>query len=75
MAHAIVSSGATTRAIWTLDQGATQSLIYVNGTRIDSSQNGGQTIWSFGVTPANIATTINWNVGTRPGTVAYVFVY
>ena len=68
------SSGAG-YAIWTLAPGATQSMIYVNGTRIDSSQNNGQTIWSFGVTPANIATTINWNVGTRPGTVAYAFVY
>jgi hypothetical protein len=68
----MTSSGAS-NAIWTLDFGATQSLIYVNATRIDSS--GGQPIWSFGVTPANIATAINWNVGTRPGTVAYVFVY
>lgn len=67
----MTSSGAS-NAIWTLDFGATQSLIYVNGTRIDSS--GGQTVWSFGVTPANIATTINWNSGVPLRTVAYTFV-
>lgn len=67
------SSDATNLAIWTLDPGATQTLIYVNGTRIDSS--GGQTIYSFGVAPADITTTINWYIGTRPGTVAHVFVF
>jgi hypothetical protein len=67
----MTSSGAS-NAIWTLDQGASQSMIYVNGTRIDSSQ--GQTIWSFGVSPANIATTINWNIGSPPGTFAYTFI-
>ena len=67
----MTSSGAS-NAIWTLDFGATQSLIYVNGTRIDSS--GGQTIWSFGVLPANIATTINWNPGVPLRTVAFTFV-
>jgi hypothetical protein len=66
----MTSSGAS-NAIWTLDFGASQSMIYVNGTRIDSSQ--GQTIWSFGVSPANIATTINWNIGSPPGTFAYTF--
>lgn len=70
----MASSGASNLAIWTLDPGATQSLIYVNGTRIDSSQNSGQTVYSFGVAPADISTTINWYIGTRPGTVAYVFV-
>jgi hypothetical protein len=70
----IISSGASTRAIWTLDQGASQSLIYVNGTRIDSSQ--GQTVWTFGglisTTPVG-AETLNWNVGSPPGTFAYTF--
>jgi hypothetical protein len=66
----MTSSGAS-NAIWTLDSGASQSMIYVNGTRIDSSQ--GQTIWSFGVLPADIATTINWNPGSPPGTFAYTF--
>jgi hypothetical protein len=68
----MTSSGAS-NAIWRLVEGATQSLIYVNGTRIDSS--GGQTVWSFGVAPADISTTINWNSGTRPGTVAYSFIF
>jgi hypothetical protein len=62
------------RAIWTLDYGATQNIIYVNGTRIDSSL--GQTIWTFGglisTTPVG-AETLNWRTGTRPGTIAYVF--
>jgi hypothetical protein len=66
-------SSGPVNAIWTLNPGATQTMIYVNGTRIDSS--GGQTIYSFGVAPADIATTINWYIGTRPGTVAYVFVF
>ena len=69
----MTSSGAS-NAIWTLNPGATLSMIYVNGIRIDSSQNSGQTIYSFGVLPADISTTINWYIGTRPGTVAYVFV-
>lgn len=63
------------RAIWTLDYGATQNIIYVNGTRIDSSL--GQTIWTFGglisTTPVG-AETLNWRTGTRPGTIAYVSV-
>jgi hypothetical protein len=66
------SSLGGTDAIWTLDFGATQSLIYVNGTDIDSS--GGQTIWSFGVSPANVSTSINWNPGVPLRTVAYTFV-
>jgi hypothetical protein len=67
----MTSSGAS-NAIWTLDFGATQSLIYVNGTRIDSS--GGQTVWSFGVSAANVSTSINWNPGVPLRTVAYTFV-
>jgi hypothetical protein len=66
------SSLAGTDAIWTLDFGATQSLIYVNGTDIDSS--GGQTVWSFGVSAANVSTSINWNPGVPLRTVAYTFV-
>jgi hypothetical protein len=66
-------SSGPANAIWTLNPGATQTMIYVNGTRIDSS--GGQTIYSFGVAPADISTTINWYIGTRPGTVAHVFVF
>jgi len=66
------SSLGGTDAIWTLDFGATQSLIYVNGTDIDSS--GGQTIWSFGVSPANVSTSINWNPGVPLRTVVHTFV-
>jgi hypothetical protein len=66
------SSDATNRAIWTLDFGATQSMIYVNGLRIDSS--GGQTIWSFGVLTTDVNTSINWNPGVPLRTVAYAFV-
>jgi hypothetical protein len=70
----MVSNNASIRAIWTLDYGATQNIIYVNGTRIDSSL--GQTIWTFGglisTTPVG-AETLNWRTGTRPGTIAYVF--
>jgi hypothetical protein len=66
------SSSLTILAIWTLDFGATQSMIYVNGTRIDSSAE--QTIWSFGVSAANVSTSINWNPGVPIRTVAYTFV-
>jgi hypothetical protein len=70
----MISSNPLTRAIWTLDFGASQSLIYVNGTRIDSSQ--GQTVWTFGglisTTPVG-AETLNWNIGSPPGTFAYTF--
>jgi hypothetical protein len=63
-------SSTSNLAIWTLDFGATQTLIYVNGTNIDSSL--GQTVWTFGGTIS--AATRNWNNGTRPGTSAYTFV-
>lgn len=69
------SSSATVRAIWTLENGATQSLIYVNGTRIDSSL--GQTVYTFGGTISTTppgAETLNWSLLTTPGTVAYTFV-
>jgi len=65
----MTSDNATTRSLWTLDNGANQSIVYVNGTRIDSSQ--GQTIWSFG---AALTNTVNWATGSRPGTVGYTFV-
>jgi hypothetical protein len=68
------SVNASIRAIWTLDYGATQNIIYVNGTRIDSSL--GQIIWTFGGLISNTplgAETLNWRTGTRPGTIAYTF--
>jgi hypothetical protein len=63
------SSSLTNRAIWTLSPSASQSMVYVNGTRIDSSL--GQTIWSFGGT---LTDTLNWNLGSRPQTAAWTFV-
>jgi hypothetical protein len=69
----MISNLAASRSIWTLDYGANQSLTYVNGTRIDSSQ--GQTVWTFGGTVSTTPpATLNWNVGTRPGTISYTFV-
>jgi len=65
----MTSNNATTRSLWTLDYGANQSLIYVSGTRIDSSL--GQTIWTFGGLRTD---TVNWATGSRPGTSAYTFV-
>jgi hypothetical protein len=69
------SSSATVRAIWTLQNGASQSLTYVNGTRIDSSL--GQRVYTFGgtisTTPVG-AETLNWSLLVAPGTVAYTFV-
>jgi hypothetical protein len=56
----MISNSGSIRAIWTLDQGASQSIAYVDGTRINSSQ--GQTIWSFGST---LTDTLNWNVGSQ----------
>jgi len=65
----MTSDNASTQSIWTLDNGAIQSLVYVNGTRIDSSQ--GQTIWSFGGT---LNGTTNWGTGSQPLTQANTFV-
>jgi hypothetical protein len=65
----MTSNSALIKAIWTLDSGASQSIIYVNGTRIDSSA--GQTIWSFsGV----LNDTDNWGIGSRPGQRSFVWV-
>ena len=69
----MISSSPTVRAIWTLNQGASQSIAYVNGTRIDSSL--GQTIWTFrgvvSTTPVG-AETLNWGVGVRPRPYGYI---
>jgi hypothetical protein len=65
----MTSNSATTRSIWTLDYGASQNLVYVNGTRIDSSL--GQIIWTFDGVRTD---TVNWATGSRPGTSAYTFV-
>lgn len=73
--YTMTSNSGTVRAIWTLNNGASQSLTYVNGTRIDSS--GGQLVYTFGgtisTTPVG-AETLNWALLTAPGSVAYTFV-
>ena len=65
----MISNSGTVRAIWTLTNPATQTMAYVQGTRIDSS--GGLTIYPYGRTPIDSP---NWFVLTPPGTVAYTFV-
>jgi len=73
--YTMTSNDATIRAIWTLNNGASQSLIYVNGTRIDSSL--GQTVYTFGGTISTTplgSETLNWALLTAPGSVAYTFV-
>ena len=50
----------TPRAIFTHQNGGSQTMIYVSGNFIDSSQ--GQTIWTVGTILNN---TINWNVGVK----------
>jgi hypothetical protein len=71
----MISNSSTVRAIWTLQNTATQTLTYVDGTRIDSS--GGQMVYTFGgtisTTPVG-AETLNWSLLVAPGTVAYTFV-
>ena len=73
--YTMTSNDATIRAIWTLENAASQSLTYVNGTRIDSS--GGQLVYTFGgtisTTPVG-SETLNWALLTAPGSVAYTFV-
>jgi hypothetical protein len=61
------SSSTSVRAIWYLDNGATQDVSFVNGQWQDASL--GQTIWSFkGV----LTSTINWSLGTKPQTMGYI---
>jgi fibronectin-binding autotransporter adhesin len=60
-------SATTPRAIWTLNQGATQDIGFVNGQYIDSSL--GQTIWSYkGV----LTDTLNWATGSQLPTVGFI---
>jgi hypothetical protein len=61
------SSSTSVRAIWYLDNGATQDISFVNGQWQDASL--GQTIWSFkGV----LTSTINWSLGVKPQTMGYI---
>ena len=58
-------------AIWTLtNTPATQSMVYVSATAIDSSS--GMTIWSFG--GVIDASTINWGAGSPQLTKSFTFV-
>jgi len=67
------SNSATVRAIFTLDNGASQFVYFVRATRIDSGA--GQTIWDVPGTISPLLTdTINWNQGSRPAPIAYSFI-
>ena len=65
----MASSSATARAAWTLGPAASQSIIFANGTRIDSSA--AQTIWAYAGT---LTGTINWNNRGFVPTSGYPFV-
>jgi hypothetical protein len=58
------SSSATLRTIFTLNQGATQTIQFVTATRVDSS--GGQTMWDTLGTGAVLTDNLNWNSGSKP---------
>lgn len=60
------------RAIWTLQNPSTQSMVYVNGQGIDSSA--GSTIWSFGGTITTPLVPLNWGLGSPQITKAFTFV-
>jgi hypothetical protein len=67
------SNSPTVRAIFTLDNGASQFVYFVRATRIDSGA--GQTIWDVPGTISPLLTdTINWNPGSRPAPIAYSFI-
>jgi hypothetical protein len=67
------SNSATVRAIFTLDNGASQFVYFVRATRIDSGA--GQTIWDVPGTISPLLTdTINWNQGSRPAPIAYSYI-
>jgi len=67
------SNSLTVRAIFTLDNGASQFVYFVRATRIDSGA--GQTIWDVPGTISPLLTdTINWNPGSRPAPIAYSFI-
>ena len=70
--YTMISDNASFRAIWTVENTATQAITYVNGTRIDSSL--GATVWTLGTVSATAPATLNWNNGSQPSTVGYTFV-
>jgi hypothetical protein len=66
----ISSNPSAARSTWTLSQGASQSLVYVNGRAIDSSL--GQTVWTFGGIITTALVPLNWGVGVRPVAYGYI---
>ena len=59
-------------AIWTLQNPATQSMVYVNAQGIDS--NAGMTIYSFQGVILTSLPALNWYNGASQGTKAFTFV-
>ena len=71
MRYSLVSSTPGVQAIFTLAPAATQNVLYVNATDIDSSA--GQTVWSF---QQVISNTLNWgnlNVSNIGGAGIFTF--
>ena len=66
------SAPTVTRAIWTLQNPATQSMTYVSGQGIDS--NAGMTIYTFGGNITTALVPLNWYNGASQGTKAFTFV-
>jgi hypothetical protein len=68
------SAPTVSYAIWTLQNPASQSMVYVSATAIDSSL--GMTIYSFGgiISTAAPVPTLNWALGAAQGTKAFTFV-
>ena len=70
----IIRSNAPTvsYAIWTLQNPATQSMVYVNGQGVNS--NAGMTIYSFGGDVLTSLPALNWYNGASQGTKAFTYV-
>lgn len=73
-ARIVMRSNAPTAtyAIWTLQNPATQSMVYVNAQGIDS--NAGMTIYSFQGVILTSLPALNWFNGASQGTKAFTFV-
>ena len=73
-ARIVMRSNAPTAtyAIWTLQNPATQSMVYVNAQGIDS--NAGMTIYSFQGVILTSLPALNWYNGASQGTKAFTFV-
>ena len=70
----IIRSNAPTvsYAIWTLQNPATQSMVYVNGQGVNS--NAGMTIYSFGGDVLTSLPALNWYNGASQRTKAFTYV-